>query len=201
MSLPLIAILRGISPHEAVPAAEALLAAGIDRIEVPLNSPSPLASIEAIASEFGESALIGAGTVLSPGEVAEVHRAGGRLVVSPNSDAAVIAATVERRMESWPGAMTPTECLAALAAGATGLKLFPAFLIGPDGLKAMRAILPPETRVFAVGGVGPADFARWRAAGADGFGLGTALYKPGDTAADVGRKAAEIVAAWQASGP
>jgi 2-dehydro-3-deoxyphosphogalactonate aldolase len=133
--------------------------------------------------------------------VAEVHRAGGRLVVSPNSDAAVIAATVERRMESWPGAMTPTECLAALAAGATGLKLFPAFLIGADGLKAMRAILPPETRVFAVGGVGPADFARWRAAGADGFGLGTALYTPGDTAADVGRKAAGIVAAWQASGP
>jgi len=104
-------------------------------------------------------------------------------------------------MDVWPGAMTPTECLSALAAGATGLKLFPAFLIGPDGLKAMRAILPPETRVFAVGGVGPADFARWRVAGADGFGLGTALYTPGDTAAEVGRKAADIVAAWQASGP
>lgn len=198
MSRKLIAILRGITPAEALPVTEALIAAGITRIEVPLNSPDPLQSIATMAQAFGTEALIGAGTVLTPADVHAVKAAGGQLIVSPNADAAVIAATKRAGMQSWPGVLTPTECFAALAAGADGLKIFPSFLMGTEGLAAIRAVLPAGTEVFAVGGVGPQNFADWRRAGASGFGIGTALYAPGRSAADISARAAELVAAYDA---
>ncbi len=199
MTRALIAILRGIRPDEAAAAARALLDAGIARIEVPLNSPDPFASIAAMAREAGEDGEIGAGTVLSPAEVEAVAAAGGRFVVSPNTDAAVIARTRALGMGSYPGAFTPTECFAALAAGADAVKLFPAELIGPKGLKALRAVIPAPVALYAVGGAAPDSFAEWAAAGASGFGLGSFLYAPGRAAGDIARRAAEAVAAYDAA--
>lgn len=196
MSRNIIAILRGITPDAVVGIGAALIDAGIDRIEVPLNSPDAFASIEALVEQFGEGALIGAGTVLTADEVTAVADTGAGLIVSPNCDAAVIRATKAQGMMSFPGVMTPTECFAALQAGADGLKLFPGALIGPSGLRAIRAVLPPGTQVYAVGGAGPENFADWRDAGADGFGIGTALYRPGDGAGAVAARAREIVATY-----
>jgi 2-dehydro-3-deoxyphosphogalactonate aldolase len=196
MTRKLIAILRGITPPEAVPAAQALVEAGITTIEVPLNSPDPLASIAAMTQALGDRATIGAGTVLTPDQVRDVAHAGGQIIVSPNTDITVIRATKFHGLQSWPGVMTPTECFAALAAGADGLKIFPGTLLGPEGLKAIRAVLPPGTQVYAVGGAGPDTFADWIAASADGFGIGSALYKPGLTTADIATRARDIVAAY-----
>jgi 2-dehydro-3-deoxyphosphogalactonate aldolase len=194
----LIAILRGITPDETAPAALALVRAGITRIEVPLNSPDPFRSIAAMVAAVSPEVEIGAGTVLTVEEVAQVHAAGGRLVVSPNVDPEVIAATRAAGMASWPGVMTPTECFAAIKAGATGLKLFPGSLIGPEGLKAIRAVLPKGLPVYAVGGAGPANFADWARAGANGFGIGTALYTPGLSVDEIHSRAVQIVAAYDA---
>lgn len=196
MSRPLIAILRGIKPSEAVDIAAALLGAGIDRIEVPMNSPDPFESIGKIVDAFGNDALIGAGTILTTAQVDQVAAVGGKLIVSPNCDARVIAHTNAKDMQSWPGVFTPTEAFTALQAGADGLKLFPGSMAGPSGLQAMRAILPVGTQVFAVGGVRPENFDKWIAASADGFGLGSAFYKPSMTAKDVNVAAKAIVTAY-----
>ncbi|MFC3570945.1 2-dehydro-3-deoxy-6-phosphogalactonate aldolase [Paracoccus simplex] len=195
MTQPIIAILRGLTPAEALPIGRALIEAGIDRIEVPLNSPEPLESIRLMADILGGRASIGAGTVLTVEQVARVAEAGGRMIVSPNADPAVIRETRARGLESWPGVFTATECFAAIAAGASGLKLFPADQAGTGTLRALRAVLPRETAVYAVGGVGPADFGAWLAAGAQGFGLGSALYRPGDSPATVAARAREVTAA------
>ncbi len=196
MSRPLIAILRGIERREAAEVAEALVDAGIDRIEVPLNSPDPFESIGRMVAAVGDTALIGAGTVLQAEQVAHVYRVGGQLVVSPNCDKAVIKSCKTLGMQSFPGVLTPTECFDALKWGADGLKVFPAFQMGTEGLKALRAVLPPETKVFMVGGVGPDNFEDWLKAGANGFGLGSNIYKPGDAVAEIAAKAKDIVAMW-----
>lgn len=199
MSRHIIAILRGITPKEVAGVGGALVSAGIDRIEVPLNSPQPFRSIEALAQGFGHHAMVGAGTVLDPQDVDRVRDAGGRLVVSPDCNPAVIERTKTLGLASYPGVASPTECFTALRHGADGLKFFPAFLTGPKGIAAIRAVLPPQTAKYAVGGVGPEDFAEWFAAGITGFGIGTGLYTPGRSAQDVARRAAAIVAAYDAA--
>lgn len=201
MTREIIAILRGLRPEEALPIGAALLEAGITQFEVPLNSPDPIESIGRLTEAYGSRALIGAGTVLSPGQVAEVAAAGGRLIVSPDCNPAVIEAARAAGLTSYPGVLSPTECFTALRHGADGVKLFPAMLLGPAGLAAVRAVLPAGTRTFAVGGVGPEDFAGWFAAGCTGFGIGSGIYKPGQTAAEVGRRAREIVAAYDGARP
>ena len=195
--LPLVAILRGLTPADAPSIGAALDAAGFSLIEVPLNSPQPLASIATLVAQL-PNALIGAGTVLTPAQVREVHAAGGQLIVSPNFDADVVRTAVQLGMVCLPGVMTPTEAFAALAAGASGIKLFPAELVPPAGVKAMRAVLNAGTLVLPVGGITPEAMAAYRAAGANGFGLGSALYKPGDNAATVAAAARRYVAAWNA---
>ncbi|WP_300585609.1 2-dehydro-3-deoxy-6-phosphogalactonate aldolase [Marivita sp.] len=198
MTRKIIAILRGITPAEAAPITEALIEAGITSIEVPLNSPDPFTSIKQMVDAFGQTALIGAGTVLNPDDVQRLHQIGAGMVVSPDCNPRVIVATKQAGMKSYPGVMTPTECFTALRNGADGLKLFPGSLIGPEGLKAIKAVLPPGTETYAVGGAGPSNFADWRAAGVDGFGIGSALYKPGASVAEIKTRAAEIVAAYDA---
>lgn len=192
---PLVAILRGVGPDEALEVGAALVDAGFTLIEVPLNSPDPLVSIARLAETYGDSALVGAGTVLDTDGVAAVAEAGGRMIVSPNTDTSVIAETTRRGLVSLPGFATPSEAFAALDAGADALKLFPAEGLPPAVLKAMRAVLPPDVPVLPVGGIGVDNMAAYRAAGASGFGLGSSLYKPGKTAPEVGRDAAAMVAA------
>ena len=192
---PLVAILRGVRPDEVEAIGEALVEAGFTLIEVPLNSPDPLESISRLARRLGPAAVVGAGTVLTTGDVAAVAAAGGQLIVSPDSNPAVIRASVAAGLVSLPGFFTPTEGFAALAAGAHGLKLFPAEGASPAYLKAQRAVLPKGLPVLAGGGVTPDNLGAWMAAGANGAGLGSALYAPGLSAGEVGARAAAFVAA------
>ncbi|NBB52492.1 2-dehydro-3-deoxy-6-phosphogalactonate aldolase [Rhizobium sp. CRIBSB] len=198
-AVPLVAILRGLRPQEAVAVGEALVEAGFVCLEVPLNSPEPFDSIARLRRALGDRAIVGAGTVLTADDVERVVEAGGQIVVSPNTDAAVIRATVEAGLLSFPGIFTPTEAFAALAAGAHALKLFPAEVAGPAGLKAIRAILPGAQRVYAVGGVDADSVATWLAAGASGFGLGSSLFRPGLSPAEVSRNATAFMEAFRRS--
>ncbi|MEQ8657136.1 MAG: 2-dehydro-3-deoxy-6-phosphogalactonate aldolase [Hyphomicrobiales bacterium] len=195
---PLVAILRGVTPDEVSDIGEALFDAGITWIEVPLNSPDPLDSITKLVARLGDQAVIGAGTVLTTDDVSAVAATGARLIVSPNMNQEVIRLTKAKGMISLPGVFTATECFAALDAGADGLKFFPGDLIGPVGLKALKAVLPTTVTTYAVGGVSANNVPDWLAAGAHGFGLGSSLYKPGDSAQDVAKKAKTIVAAFDA---
>ncbi|WP_099868135.1 2-dehydro-3-deoxy-6-phosphogalactonate aldolase [Pararhizobium haloflavum] len=198
MTRRLIAILRGLDPARAVATATALLDAGITRIEVPLNSPDPLASIAAMVETLGDRGAFGAGTVLTPEEVETVAATGARFIVSPNADCDVIRATKSAGMGSYPGVFTPTESFAALQAGADALKIFPASVMGTGGLKAVRAVLPPAVEVYAVGGVEPGNFAEWRRAGAHGFGLGSSLFQPDWPIERVAEMARKSVVAYDA---
>lgn len=196
MSRQIIAILRGLTPAEAGPVTETLLKAGIDKIEVPLNSPDPLDSIQLMLDIAGSQALIGAGTVLEPEQVAQIADLGAGLIVSPDCNPAVIEATKARGLQSWPGVMTPTEAFQAIRHGATGLKLFPGNLIGPEGLKAMKAVIPAHIPLYAVGGANADNFGEWFQAGADGFGIGTAIYRPGMSVSDIAERARQLVQAY-----
>jgi len=196
-SLPLIAILRGVAPEQAVPVGVALAEVGFRIIEVPLNSPLPLQSIGALARELGHECLIGAGTVMSATQVAQVADAGGKVIVMPHSDAVVIRAAKSRGLLCAPGIATPTEGFAALAAGADALKLFPAELLGATVLKALRAVFPQDVLFVPVGGITPVNMADYAAAGASGFGLGSALYKPGISLAQLRANAVAFVSAWR----
>lgn len=198
---PLIAILRGVTPDAVLDHAQALSDAGIRAIEVPLNSPQPLASIERLTNAFGTTCLCGAGTVLTAAEVQAVAAAGGRLIVSPNMSPPVIARTVALGLEGLPGIATASEAFAAIEAGARRLKLFPAATYGPGHLKALKAVLPRDVAIAPVGGVGAADMALWRKAGAACFGIGSEIYKPGLAPDEIHRRAVELVQAEKAARP
>lgn len=195
--LPLVAILRGITPAEAADVGRALAAEGFAIVEVPLNSPRPLDSIERLAGALGPDVLVGAGTVLRPSAVAEVASSGGRLIVMPHADVAVIKEAKSRGLACAPGVATPTEGFAALAAGADALKLFPAEMLNPAVVRAFRSVFPKETAFLPVGGITPETMGPFVEAGAAGFGLGSALYKPGFSAAEVGERARAFVSAWR----
>ncbi|MDO6584729.1 2-dehydro-3-deoxy-6-phosphogalactonate aldolase [Salipiger sp. 1_MG-2023] len=195
-ALPLVAILRGLTPPEAVPVAQVLFDAGFRLIEIPLNSPEPFDSIKAVRDALPPEALVGAGTVTTLADVDRLDAIGADLVVMPHADTAVIGAAATKGMICIPGIATPTEAYAALHAGARGLKVFPAELVGPAAIKAIRTILPAGTRLFPVGGITPGTMADFLPAGVAGFGLGSALYKPGDDVATVRSKAEGFVTAW-----
>ena len=197
---PLVAILRGVTPDEADSIAAVIVEAGFGAIEVPLNSPDPLASIELLARLFGDRVLVGAGTVLEPSRVDEVADAGARLVVAPNADPFVIERAAKLGLVVVPGVATMTEAFAALKAGASALKLFPGEALGPDVVKAWRAVLPKETQLYPVGGVTPERMGPYRRAGASGFGIGSALYRPAASVDEVRRSAAMFVKAWNEAG-
>ena len=199
-ALPLVAILRGVQPHEAEAIGAAVYEAGFRLIEVPMNSPQPLDSIARLARSLPADAVLGAGTVLSTAAVHDVRDAGGKLIVMPHADTAVIRAAKDAGMYCVPGAATPTEAFAAVHAGADALKLFPAELVTLNVMRAMRAVLPPALPLLPVGGITPDSMAAWRAAGAAGFGLGSALYQPGLDAAAVAVRARAFVAAWGQDG-
>jgi 2-dehydro-3-deoxyphosphogalactonate aldolase len=194
---PLVAILRGVRPDEAEAIAAPIVEAGFGAIEVPLNSPEPLASIAILVRRFGERILVGAGTVLEPYEVDDVAEAGARLVVAPNADRAVIERAAKLKLVALPGVATMTEAFAALKAGASGLKLFPGEAIPPEVVRAWRSVLPKGTPLLPVGGITPERIAPYRRAGADGFGIGSALYKPGASVDEVARAAEAFVKAWR----
>lgn len=199
MSRNLIAILRGVKPEEVLEICRGLVEIGFTKIEVPLNSPNAYESISILAKNLPDSIMIGAGTVLTAEQVDEVKAAGGRLIVSPDCNPSVIDRTVENGMESWPGVATATEAFTALRHGATGLKLFPGIALKPEGLAALKAVLPKDVAVYPVGGAGPSNFADWFKAGANGFGIGSALYKPGLSAEEVKSRGKDIINAYDAA--
>lgn len=196
---PIAAILRGIRPDEALGVAAALIDAGVRILEVPFNSPDPLDSIGAMQRAFGDVAMIGGGTVLSVEAVEALHGVGGRIMVTPNTDPAVIARGAALGFEMLPGFMTPSEAFAAIAAGARRIKLFPAARLGPAYVTAIRDVLPKHVGIWAVGGTGADTIGAWLAGGCEGIGVGSALYRPGDDAATVGQRARELVTAWKAT--
>ncbi|WP_432788992.1 2-dehydro-3-deoxy-6-phosphogalactonate aldolase [Brevibacterium sp. K11IcPPYGO002] len=195
----LIAILRGVRSDEVLDIAEGIVDAGFSAIEVPLNSPDPLASITALVEQFGDTVEIGAGTVLTASQVRECHQAGARIIVAPDTDRDVITTALELGLTPYPGAATPTEAFAAVKAGATNVKLFPSSAVGISGMKAWREVLPSGTELFPVGGVGADNAAEWRKAGAAGLGLGSSLYRRGDRPDDVRTRAQAIASAWAQS--
>ncbi len=200
-TMPLIAILRGLAPAEALAVGQALYVSGFRTLEVPLNRPGAIECIALLVQGLPPDALVGGGTMLTTDHVDAVHAAGGRLMVSPNCDPVVIRYAVARGMLVAPGVATPTEAFAALAAGAHALKLFPAESLGPAGLKALKSVLPAGTDVWPVGGVTPESLAAWVAAGATGFGIGSQLFAPGADASTVRERAAAYVQAWGATRP
>ena len=196
MSRNIIAILRGITPAECSDVCDVLISSGIDKIEVPLNSPDPFESISIMVRLYGQDATIGAGTVLQVDQVRQLYYLGAAMVVSPDCNTDVITTTKDFGMASYPGCFTASECFSAIRAGADGLKLFPSFVLGTKGLSALRAVLPDEIPVFVVGGVDASNFADWRKAGALGFGIGTALYAPGSKLSDIKKSANDIVKSY-----
>lgn len=196
MSRNIIAILRGITPAECSDVCDVLISSGIDKIEVPLNSPDPFESISIMVKLYGQDATIGAGTVLQVDQVRQLYYLGAAMVVSPDCNTDVITMTKDFGMASYPGCFTASECFSAIRAGADGLKLFPSFVLGTKGLSALRAVLPDEIPVFVVGGVDASNFADWRKAGALGFGIGTALYAPGSKLSDIKKSANDIVKSY-----